>query len=178
MLEIGLGCDEAYGPGASVALWQKHLAGGLELWEGEYNAKCVERSIKHGQLRGVGTVTGDQGDPHVLKRWLNETGGSFDIVIDDGGHRNTHTVTTFEWFWPHVRPGGLYVIEDMHVARMSNYEDTNGTNISTDILGAWVEQLAAGGPLSKYESVRRLPEGMAFVACQTRACAIGKRPSL
>ena len=94
------------------------------------------------------------------------------------GHRNTHTVTTFEWFWPHVRPGGLYVIEDMHVARMSNYEDTNGTNISTDILGAWVEQLAAGGPLSKYESVRRLPEGMAFVACQTRGCAIGKRPSL
>ena len=204
MLEIGLGCDEAYGPGASVSLWQRHFTPvKLELWEGEFNAKCVARSIANGKLKGVGTVTGDQGNATVLRRWLDETHAAepdqaFDIVIDDGGHQNTHTVTTFAHFWPVVRPGGMYFIEDLHVARMSHYEDTNGTNISTDLLRGWMEQQLAGAsaPMQlpggrkdqspqaaswytkrpPFDGIRKLPEGTSFIACQTRTCALGKGP--
>ena len=44
LFEVGLGCDQQYGPGASVGLWQRHLrprgagTAGLELWEGELDA--------------------------------------------------------------------------------------------------------------------------------------------
>ena len=73
------------------------------------------------------TVTGDQGNASVLRRWRAEMGGGgFDAVIDDGGHRNSQLAATFEAFWPEVRPGGVYFLEDLHVGYASRYEDTAG----------------------------------------------------
>ena len=40
MLEIGLGCDMGYGPGASVAVFKK-LFPTAELWEAEFSALAV-----------------------------------------------------------------------------------------------------------------------------------------
>jgi hypothetical protein len=59
MFEIGLGCGHGTGPGASVALWKGLFAGDtVELWEGEFDAVCVEESKKAGQLEGINTLTG------------------------------------------------------------------------------------------------------------------------
>jgi hypothetical protein len=59
MFEIGLGCGMNYGPGASVALWRGVFTGNtVDLWEGEYDAECVAKSRKNGQLFGINTVTG------------------------------------------------------------------------------------------------------------------------
>jgi cephalosporin hydroxylase len=35
-----------------------------------------------------------------------------DLIIDDASHEYAHTKRTFEIAFPHLRPGGLYVIED------------------------------------------------------------------
>jgi SAM-dependent methyltransferase len=35
-----------------------------------------------------------------------------DLIIDDASHQYAHTKRTFEIAFPHLRPGGLYVIED------------------------------------------------------------------
>ena len=48
---------------------------------------------------------------------MAETGAKnapFDVIVDDGGHTNKQIRRTFEAFWPHVKRGGLYFIEDMH----------------------------------------------------------------
>ena len=37
--------------------------------------------------------------------WLAKSGGSFDVVIDDGGHSNTQILTTCEVLWPALKPG-------------------------------------------------------------------------
>ena len=95
MLEIGLGCNMHYGPGASVWLW-KELFPQAELWEAEFNGKCVEDSKARGQLDGFQTLVGDQGAPKVLDRWLQESKGNFDVVIDDGGHTQCQIWTTFK----------------------------------------------------------------------------------
>lgn len=60
MLEIGLGCRMQYGPGASVQLWKK-LFPKAQLWEAEYDGKCVEEAKKKGQLDGLNVLVGDQG---------------------------------------------------------------------------------------------------------------------
>ena len=82
-----------------------------------------------------------------------------------------------------LRPGGVYFIEDLHVGRMSSYEDTHGKAVVADIVRGWMQQLMTGHKDSEhglgqysdeYEGVRRLPTGAAFIACQSRACAIGK----
>jgi hypothetical protein len=74
-LEIGLGCDMSYGPGASVNVWKK-LFPQAELWEAEFNAACVEKSKAEGKLDGIKTLTGDQMNITTLDRWIEESGGA------------------------------------------------------------------------------------------------------
>ena len=38
---------------------------------------------------------------------------SMDVIIDDGDHSTMGMQTTFEIFWPLLRPGGYYIIEDI-----------------------------------------------------------------
>ena len=55
VLEIGLGCNMDYGPGASVQIWRQLLPH-AELWEAEYDSACVEKARAKGQLEGIKTV--------------------------------------------------------------------------------------------------------------------------
>jgi hypothetical protein len=172
LFEIGLGCDMDYGPGASVKVWQTILPL-VELWEAEYDAACVNKSRETGTLSDdVYTVTGDQGNATVVDRWVHESGGNYDIVIDDGGHSNSQIKTSFDGLWPHVKSGGLYFIEDLQVGRHPLWDDTNGKAVMADILEDWVEQLVTKGhPARKFP----VPKDVDFVFCQHEACVIGKR---
>lgn len=58
-----------------------------------------------------GEEVGDATDPEVIRR-LHEKYGPFDIIVDDGGHRNGQVIKTFEGFFPLLNNGGLYVVED------------------------------------------------------------------
>nr|WP_234892762.1 class I SAM-dependent methyltransferase [Sinorhizobium meliloti] len=59
----------------------------------------------------ITAVIGDQTRRSVLDKALKLL-PSVDIIIDDGAHINNLTVATFEYLWPRLRPGGIYVIED------------------------------------------------------------------
>ena len=87
MLEIGLGCDMNYEPSASVALWKK-LFPKADLGGGECNATCVELATKQGKLDCFSTPVGDMGNNNTLDEWISNSGGDFDVIIDDGGHQN------------------------------------------------------------------------------------------
>lgn len=183
LLEIGLGCDMTYGPGASVKLWRK-LFPEANLWEADYDATCVEKSRANGQLEGVNTLVGDQGNKTVLSEWLQTSGGNFDVVIDDGGHRNTQIKPSFDVMWPAVKPGGIYFIEDLQIGRDKGWDETDGKMVMSDIVQAWTEQLLIAKSSSslaaaevKQEALKwPLPEAVDFIFCQAEACAIGKSP--
>ncbi|MEY2420244.1 MAG: hypothetical protein QOI95_311 [Acidimicrobiaceae bacterium] len=68
----------------------------------------------------ISMLVGDQGDRNFLER-LGAERGPFGLVIDDGSHRGDHINLTFETLWPHVGPGGLYVIEDLVTAYEPDY---------------------------------------------------------
>ena len=38
--------------------------------------------------------------------------GEFDLIIDDGHHGTEVVLPTFQYLWPKLRPGGLFIIED------------------------------------------------------------------
>lgn len=38
----------------------------------------------------------------------------FDVIIDDGSHRLEDQIITFNILKPHMKPGGLYIIEDIN----------------------------------------------------------------
>ena len=104
--------------GASIKLWKK-LFPHAELWEAEYNAQCVDHAKKRNQLDGINVLVGDQSDSSVLDQWVEQSGGKFDAIIDDGGHTNCQISNTFDKLWPQLNPGGYYFIEDMHADRRS-----------------------------------------------------------
>ena len=62
---------------------------------------------------GVLYLQGDQTDAARLEDIASKH-GPFDLVIDDGSHVTDHVAATLRVLLPHVRPGGIYVIEDTH----------------------------------------------------------------
>lgn len=51
-----------------------------------------------------------------INEWLPADGERFDLIIDDGSHRNTDQIAAFNALWPFLAPGGWYVIEDLHTS--------------------------------------------------------------
>jgi hypothetical protein len=109
ILEIGIGGynNESIG-GESLYMWQRYfpraLVYGLDIYP--------KPTVTGPRIR---TIVGDQNDPAFLAE-LAAAAGPFDIIVDDGSHISEHIATSFTHLFPHVRPGGWYVIEDLHTA--------------------------------------------------------------
>ena len=174
MLEIGLGCDMNYEPGASVALWKK-LFPEANLWEAEYNETCVEVSKKQGKLDGFHTLVGDQGNNATLDSWIEKSGGNFDVIIDDGGHQNCQIMASFIKLWPTLKPGGLYFIEDIQVGKWrANRRYSTATCDKeftfSDKLQVWLDDIIYQGGYGSHKW------DVQFLYCQAEACVLRKRP--
>ena len=58
---------------------------------------------------------GDAADESFL-RSIDVKYGQPDIVIDDGSHRWHHQITALHHFWPRIRSGGAFIMEDIHTS--------------------------------------------------------------
>lgn len=131
-------------------------------------------------------VYGDQGNRTTLNHWAAQTGGGFHAIVDDGGHKNSQILTSFEVLWPTLKPGGIYLIEDLSVGRTAGFEDTNGKFVMTEVIAHWIDQLVllqgdvlgsqptAAAAKERRKHLAPLPNDVAFINCQTNACAISK----
>lgn len=178
-LEIGLGCDMGYGPGASAKIWPR-LFPNAQVWFAEYNRACVEQYVSKNNVSWK-YVTGDQKNRTTLSMWTATTRGSFDIIIDDGGHTNNQIWNTFqELFFNALKPGGVYFIEDLQVNRHSDWYDggVQGKHGDTvvDIISEWVNQLLLlrGRRDIKKLYNHTLPLEIARIDCVRDMCAITK----
>ncbi|KAB5511552.1 S-adenosyl-L-methionine-dependent methyltransferase [Coniochaeta sp. 2T2.1] len=128
MLEIGLGCDMSYGPGKSYYTWLEFFPN-VDLYYIEYDAACAEK-WKHKTDRAT-IFVGDQADRTFLRKFIEESGGNFDIIIDDGGHQMNQQLISFEELWGIVKPGAYYFIEDLHTSYIASYQGDPTTKDAT-----------------------------------------------
>lgn len=58
--------------------------------------------------------------------------GPYDLILDDGGHTMRQQQTSLAVLFPHVRPGGFYVCEDLHTSLCSviEWRDSSGRLLS------------------------------------------------
>jgi hypothetical protein len=70
---------------------------------------------------------GDATDPHFLK-YVNDKYGSFDVILDDGGHKNSQVIIAFEELFPLMKDNGLYIVEDTNVYKNKVWIDYNYHN--------------------------------------------------
>jgi hypothetical protein len=109
LLEIGLGCDMAYGPGKSMELWMEIMPKAT-YYSIEFDAACAE---KFRSTLGDRLFIGDQSDVAFLQRVKAGIPALLDIIIDDASHIAHHARISFRELWSKLAPGGIYVIEDL-----------------------------------------------------------------
>lgn len=108
ILEIGVGGGE------SIATWLEYFRNALV-----YGVDIVADTNMWNDTKGSPSerYTFTQGDQSSSAFWKEFTGkhGTFDVIIDDGGHFNDQIITTFCELWFVLNRGGLYCIEDLGV---------------------------------------------------------------
>ena len=101
--------------GASLRVWRDYFRKG-QVYGLDVNPACKKWGDSE---KNIHTVIGHQDDKELLDNLATKTKG-FDIVLDDCSHINTLTIKSFDILWPHVKPGGLYVIEDLRNSYTKN----------------------------------------------------------
>ena len=93
----------------------------------------------------VRVYQGFQQDAEVLDRIAAEVApDGFDLIIDDASHFGAYTSASFWHLFPrHLKPGGVYVIEDWGTGYWAEWPDGRAYKGSRAALG---EQAEAGGP--------------------------------
>jgi cephalosporin hydroxylase len=93
--------------------------GSREMWKNYFGSNCqiygvdIEEACKAYEKDSIKIFIGDQTDRNFWKRFKSEV-PTLDIVIDDGGHEPEQQIATLEELLPHLRPGGVYICEDIH----------------------------------------------------------------
>ena len=108
-------------------------------------------------------VRGDSGAASDLEKAAAL--GPFDLIIDDGSHASFHQQLAFKVLFPKLRPGGLYIIEDLQW-QSPYYEDQLPTTHKTsDVIDNWFK------PANCLSSRRR-----SWVGCKSLAQTSRSRP--
>jgi hypothetical protein len=97
-----------------------------------------------------------------------DTNAEFDIIIDDGSHTSDHIIANFNRWWPRLRPGGLYVVEDFHTMWMTGY--------GSEAVPFFANMITAlNMPANESPDVCRLEFRNSLVLLQKGDSALGKR---
>ena len=103
LLEIGIQ------GGGSQVMWRRYFHPDSLIVGIDSDPACEQLDT------GTEIRIGDQADTDFLQSVQDEF-GPFDIIIDDGGHRTTQQLASFETLYPQMAADGVYVIEDTQTA--------------------------------------------------------------
>ena len=106
IFEIGVGKD-----GGSVSMWRK-LYPEATIVVLEHPTGIGERFTTSDPR--VVVVRGDQADAATLRECAEH--GPFDLIVDDGSHFPEHQMLAFETLFAAVKPGGVFIIEDIETS--------------------------------------------------------------
>lgn len=95
-----------------------YSGGSLEMWREYFGPRAtlygadLEEACRAYESDGVRMFIGDQKDREFWARFKNDV-PYLDVVIDDGGHAPDEQRITLEELLPILRPGGVYICEDI-----------------------------------------------------------------
>jgi hypothetical protein len=148
--------------GSSIRTWKEFFPHatiiGVDIQE-----RCLEYAEDRIQIE-----IGRQEDPAFLSYLKSRYQPN--IIIDDGSHIWEHQIATFEALYPTIRPGGMYVVEDLHTSRVQRY-GTPDMRVAAEYFGDLVAHIAADGvPMRQKDSaIAKL------VRAETETVTVGRR---
>lgn len=108
-LEIGVS------KGGSLQMWRRYFGEDAIIYGIDIDKSCARFDGIAGNVR-----IGSQDDSSFLKSVIEEMGG-LDVVLDDGSHQMDHIKKSFDYLFPKLSYGGIYMVEDLHTAFWSSY---------------------------------------------------------
>lgn len=130
---IEIGVQQGY----SLKMWKEYFRQATIIGV-DINPNCTQLSEDR-----VVVEIGSQDDPVFLSDLCRRYPPS--IIIDDGSHLAHHNIFTFEHMFPLLRPGGIYIVEDLAFHfETSHSVDAKVTQNPVDFLLAHTRNVVAG----------------------------------
>jgi hypothetical protein len=107
LLEIGLMIPNAQESIPSLMMWNDYFNNNINITGFDIDPKF----LKFNEGKNIDVKIGDQSKPHDLQQLKDK---NYDVIIDDGWHASEHQQITFKTLWENVKPGGYFIIEDLH----------------------------------------------------------------
>ncbi len=145
--EVGIDADRPTDNLPSVKMWldyfPKAIVHGFDISDFSF--------FTHPRFR---FTRGDSGVASDLAK-LVARGERYDFIIDDGSHASFHQQLAFLTLFPHLEPGGLYIIEDLHWQSPA-YENKLPPTITTaELVDHWFQ--TSTFPAMRCEELAALP---------------------
>jgi tetratricopeptide (TPR) repeat protein len=93
--------------GNSMKLWSRYFKN-AHIIGVDINQSCKQYEVDRVRIE-IGNVENPEFLLDLASRFTPT------VVIDDGSHRADHQIFTFERLFPALKPGGIYVVEDLHL---------------------------------------------------------------
>lgn len=103
--------------GGSLQIWPRYFVNGAAFIGCDIDTKCAALVYDDARVSVVvGNINSDAGSRAILSR-----AQSWDIFIDDGSHTSYDIIISFCNYFQFLKPGGLYIIEDLHCSYWASY---------------------------------------------------------
>lgn len=101
--------------GGSLFMWRSYFGPEARIIGIDFNPEA-----KKWEKDGFEIFIGSQSDPVFWDNFFAAV-GDVDVLLDDGGHTNEQQIVTVQKCAPHIKNGGLLIVEDTHSSYMKSY---------------------------------------------------------
>lgn len=106
-----------YQPGASLKAWRDYFPHAQVVGiDPQPDCQFADERIM--------TIQADSTDTETMRALGRSLSKAFDVIIDDGLHTIPAQMATLNNLWTWLRPGGLYIIEDVHPGHPDQWAET------------------------------------------------------
>lgn len=104
--------------GGSLEIWGEYFGRAEVIIGCDINPDC--RRLRFDDPR-ISVVVEDANSDEA-ERQISKKAPVLDVIIDDGSHRSSDIVKSFARYFPRLRDGGVFVIEDLHCSYWQEFE--------------------------------------------------------
>lgn len=101
--------------GGSLFMWREYFGPRARIIGIDLNP-----AARQWESEGFEIFIGSQSDPAFWRDFYAKV-GRVDVLLDDGGHTNRQQIITVHESLPHIKDGGVILVEDVHASYMREF---------------------------------------------------------
>lgn len=112
LLEIGVQ------NGGSAELWGQWFGAARAIVGCDIDPRCASLRFEDSRIH---LIVADA-NTDVAEEQIAAIAPRYDVIIDDGSHRSSDIVRSFARYFPRLKDGGVFIIEDLHCSYRQSFE--------------------------------------------------------